>query len=595
MNNSNLSTLYVGDLTAEVTERDLHAKFDAIGPVAGIHVCRDSLSRRSLGYAYVNYFTLADAQQALEKLNYAEIKGKCCRIMWSKREKPYKASPEANIFVKNLDPTIDSRSLNDTFSMFGAILSCKVATSPDGSSRGYGFVQYESEDAAKQAIERVNGMLIGGKKVFVGPFQKRDFKQERLDDENSLYVRNIPEDYDEAAVLKLFEPFGKITSNLLMSDTRAQKQHGFINFEDAEHAKAAIEALNGKDMRTEEEKAKETEEAADETKPKEDGDDKEGADGKPGKDKLPSYCLLVGKAKSKSERDAEAKERQGKRQDRFEGIKLHVKNLPETLTDEELKGLFEPFGTVTDVKVVQDKETQKGKGYGFVRFQTMEQATDAVEKMNLKEAFPDAPALQVSLAGNGEDGKGKSKGKGDKGEGKGKGKGSFGKGKSAGKGFSGFPPMQGSYPPQQMGPPMYGAPSPLGMGMPPMFPMMGAPRPGMPGGMPPFAMMRPPMPAMMRPPMMAPQGMVAAGSLPPQAPPGAAPVMSAAAPPSPAQQKQQLGERLFPMVSRLQPAMAGKITGMLLEMSNEELIAAMQSEEKLKGKVDEAMAVLEKK
>merc|ERR1719410_2725739 len=58
-------------------------------------------------------------------------------------------------------------------------------------------------------------------------------------------------------------------------------------------------------------------------------------------------------------------------------------------------------------------------------------------------------------------------------------------------------------------------------------------------------------------------------------------------------QKQMLGERLFPAVSRFQPALAGKITGMMLEMDNSELLMLLESEQQLKGKVDEAMRVLE--
>jgi polyadenylate-binding protein len=53
-----------------------------------------------------------------------------------------------------------------------------------------------------------------------------------------------------------------------------------------------------------------------------------------------------------------------------------------------------------------------------------------------------------------------------------------------------------------------------------------------------------------------------------------------------------LGERLFPLVSRIQPELAGKITGMLLEMDNSELLLLLDSPESLNAKVDEAMAVL---
>eukprot|EP00976_Prorocentrum_cordatum_P000258 5461-Prorocentrum_minimum.AAC.2 len=64
----------------------------------------------------------------------------------------------------------------------------------------------------------------------------------------------------------------------------------------------------------------------------------------------------------------------------------------------------------------------------------------------------------------------------------------------------------------------------------------------------------------------------------------------AAAPPE--QQKQMLGERLFPLVHGKQPELAGKITGMLLEMDNTELLNLLESPESLTAKVDEAMTVL---
>jgi polyadenylate-binding protein len=61
---------------------------------------------------------------------------------------------------------------------------------------------------------------------------------------------------------------------------------------------------------------------------------------------------------------------------------------------------------------------------------------------------------------------------------------------------------------------------------------------------------------------------------------------------APEQQKQMLGERLFPLVQRLQPELAGKITGMLLEMDNSELLLLLESPDALSAKVDEAIAVL---
>jgi polyadenylate-binding protein len=60
---------------------------------------------------------------------------------------------------------------------------------------------------------------------------------------------------------------------------------------------------------------------------------------------------------------------------------------------------------------------------------------------------------------------------------------------------------------------------------------------------------------------------------------------------APGQQKQMLGEALYPKIAEMQPELAGKITGMLLEMDNSELITLTSDESALRAKVDEAMSV----
>lgn len=544
-------------------------------------MCRDAVTRRSLGYAYVNYNSALDptaADRAIDALNYSPLAGRPMRIMWSHRDPAYRKSGVGNIFIKNLDKSIDNKALHDTFSAFGNILSCKVAMDPSGESKGYGFVHYEKEESAALATDKVNGMLLEGKKVYVGPFLHRNERGSDSDARfTNIYVKNLDEAVSEDEMRDLFAAHGPISSSILMKDDEGKsKGFGFINFEDAASAASAVEALNGKDINGKE--------------------------------------LFVGRAQKKAEREAMLRQKfeelRSERISKYQGMNLYIKNLADDVDDDTLRDEFSAFGTITSAKVMKD-QAGKSKGFGFVCYSSPEEATRAVTEMNSR-MIKNKPVF-VALAQRRDVRRAQLEQQ-------------YAQRMAMGPGAGPRGPMApGNMFPPGGGPAMFYPPGPRGpmgqMGMNPY--MMAGPGRGMAGRGPPRAVA----PGMMMAPGVGMAGrggrggrggmpMAGRGPRPDVAgrgpmPAGRGPApgrggrglrempaeggqltaaMLAAAPPE--QQKQLLGERLFPQVASLQPELAGKITGMLLEMDNSELLLLLESPQDLEAKVDEAVTVL---
>ncbi|CAL1704697.1 unnamed protein product [Somion occarium] len=611
------ASLYVGELDPTVTEAMLFEIFNMIGPVASIRVCRDAVTRRSLGYAYVNYLNATDGERALEQLNYSLIKGRACRIMWSQRDPALRKTGQGNIFIKNLDEAIDNKALHDTFAAFGNVLSCKVATDEHGRSKGYGFVHYETAEAAETAIKAVNGMLLNDKKVYVGHHISRKERQSKMEEMKAqftnIYVKNLDPEVTQDEFLELFTQFGPVTSAVVQVDDEGKsKGFGFVNFEHHEGAQKAVDTLHDSELK--------------------------------------GRKLFVTRAQKKAEREEELRRsyEQAKLEklSKYQGTNLYIKNLEDDIDDERLRAEFEPFGTITSVKVMRD-EKGASKGFGFVCFSSPDEATKAVADMNNK--MIGTKPLYVSLAQRREVRRQQLEsqiaqrnqirmqqaaaagmpggypymyppGPGYAPQG---GRGMMGYGQP------GMIPPRPRYAPSGQVPgmpmPPYGQAPPQAYGGMPGYPRGGPPRPHQGGRAPPPAeLSAAPNGAVPRPQgagptrggaptagrgqqyklnpqtrNVAPAGQAPAAVPAPATPVAGAPVgevaaisAAALASASPMEQKQMLGEVLYMKIAPAEPELAGKITGMLLEMDNAELLHLLETPDSLAIKVNEALAVL---
>jgi RNA recognition motif-containing protein len=78
------------------------------------------------------------------------------------------------------------------------------------------------------------------------------------------------------------------------------------------------------------------------------------------------------------------------------GKKLYVGNLSYSVNNASLEEMFAPFGTVRSAQVIQDRDTGRSKGFGFVEMDNDNAALEAIKGLHEKEV--DGRALTVNEA-----------------------------------------------------------------------------------------------------------------------------------------------------------------------------------------------------
>ena len=120
-------------------------------------------------FAFVQFNSTEHAKKVLDEIKYPEIKGVKCRALKYNRPAGYSQSIgdsqkkviNFQLFVKGIPMLWTHEDLHKAFSSYGNITSVKVSIDGEYKSRGYGFVQFETLEAAQNAIKEMNGKEVG--------------------------------------------------------------------------------------------------------------------------------------------------------------------------------------------------------------------------------------------------------------------------------------------------------------------------------------------------------------------------------------------------------------------------------------------------
>jgi len=183
----------------------------------------------------------------------------------------------------------------------------------------------ESVEATKKAAETAEKPT---EKTVADEVEAEEVAAEEEDEQTNLIVNYLPQHVTEEKLREMFAKYGELEHVKLMLDkmTQTSMGYGFVKYVKAEAAAAAIAALNGFQM--------------------------------------DSKKLRVSYSHPRSEAN------------------VYVGNLKPSVTKEDLEKLFNRFGSIVECKILVDHETGQSKGCGFVKFENVSNARDAINGLS---------------------------------------------------------------------------------------------------------------------------------------------------------------------------------------------------------------------
>ena len=292
-----------------MTEDEIRNLFSQVGNVLSCKLIKDKITQQSLGYAFVNYTKAEDAEKAIQQLNGLPLYNKTIKVSYARPSST--AIKNANLYIAYLPKTFTQADLEGLFQQFGNIITSKILVDETGVSRGVGFVRFDTNTEAQNALALNGKMLPGCTQPIVVKYANQPSRDANVTSQarrtgggpirNTLasvrfnpvsalnpvagistltslvppvaapgasnvsltagggsnsagnfcvFVYNLPETAQDSLLYQLFGPFGAILSVKVIVDpqTKKCKRFGFVNMLNYADACQAILHLNGHEI-----------------------------------------------------------------------------------------------------------------------------------------------------------------------------------------------------------------------------------------------------------------------------------------------------------------------------------------------------------
>uniref|UniRef100_A0A8D0APW3 Probable RNA-binding protein 19 n=1 Tax=Sander lucioperca TaxID=283035 RepID=A0A8D0APW3_SANLU len=266
------TVILVKNLPAEVTASELEELFSPHGSLGRVLLPPSGLT------AIIEFLEPTEAKRAFTRLAYSKFRHIPLYLEWApvgvfvaakpepdekeeeeEEEEEEESAPGSTLFIKNLNFSTTEEKLQETFSKCGKITSCSISKKKDKTgmmlSMGYGFVQYQTAEAAQKALRQLQHctvdehqleLKISERATRTTEVSRKKRQDEKKQTGSKILVRNVPFQATVREIRELFCTFGELKTVRLPKKAAGSGNHrgfGFIDFLTKQDAKKAFTAL----------------------------------------------------------------------------------------------------------------------------------------------------------------------------------------------------------------------------------------------------------------------------------------------------------------------------------------------------------------